>query len=161
MERFLVELLPIVLSYVAGIAMVTVEVFIPGFGLPGISGVILLLVGGWLTAKTFSLGVAILVMVIVVAVLAVVIFVFLRSASNGRLKQSPFFLKAQEEMPEKKKGQISVGRKGRTITALRPAGIALFDNVRADVVADGEFIQADVPVTVTEVRGNRIVVKAA
>ena len=58
MERFLVELLPIVLSYVAGIAMVTVEVFIPGFGLPGISGVILLLVGGWLTAKTFSLGVS-------------------------------------------------------------------------------------------------------
>lgn len=161
MDQSLISLLPVILSFLAGTALVIVEVFLPGFGLPGISGIILLALGGWLTARAFSVTTAIVVMVIVVAILAVAIFIFLRSASKGRLNNSPFFLKAQEDIPENRKGRIAVGRQGKAVTALRPAGIGLFDEARVDVVADGEFIAADEKIKVTEVKGNRIVVKKA
>ncbi len=159
MDRILVDLLPVVLSYLAGTALIIVEVFIPGFGLPGISGILLLALGGWLTARTFSLAVAVVVMVIVIAILAVAIIFFLRSASKGRLKNSPFFLKTQETIPEKKKNVILVGKQGKALTALRPAGIGLFEDIRVDVIADGEFIEANETIKVAEVKGNRIVVK--
>ena len=44
---------------------------------------------------------------------------------------------------------------------MRPAGCADLDGVRLDVVTRGEFIDKDVPVTVIEVEGNRIVVEPA
>ena len=53
------------------------------------------------------------------------------------------------------------GKTGRTLTELRPSGIAEFEGERVDVVTEGEFIQEGVSVNVTETEGNRVVVKAA
>jgi membrane-bound serine protease (ClpP class) len=52
-----------------------------------------------------------------------------------------------------------VGKSGTAVTVLRPAGIAVIDGKRYDVVTDGEFIAADETVTVDCVEGGRIVVK--
>jgi membrane-bound serine protease (ClpP class) len=52
-----------------------------------------------------------------------------------------------------------LGRSGTTLTPLRPAGIADVDGQRIDVVSDGEFIDSGVPITVSRVDGNRIVVR--
>ncbi|MGU5070906.1 hypothetical protein MAX92_23610, partial [Escherichia coli] len=52
-----------------------------------------------------------------------------------------------------------VGKTGTSVTPLRPAGTAVFDEERLDVVADGEFIPANRTVTITFVEGSRIVVK--
>ena len=41
MEAFLLENLPILLCFLFGVILLIVEVFMPGFGLPGISGIIL------------------------------------------------------------------------------------------------------------------------
>ena len=41
MEAFLLENLPILLCFLFGVVLLIVEVFMPGFGLPGISGIIL------------------------------------------------------------------------------------------------------------------------
>lgn len=41
MEAFLLENLPILLCFLFGVALLIVEVFLPGFGLPGISGIVL------------------------------------------------------------------------------------------------------------------------
>jgi membrane-bound serine protease (ClpP class) len=50
--------------------------------------------------------------------------------------------------------------KGIAVTDLRPAGMAQINSQRVDVVTDGEYIEADTPVIVTGVAGNRIVVEA-
>jgi membrane-bound serine protease (ClpP class) len=42
---------------------------------------------------------------------------------------------------------------------LRPAGLALLNGQRVDVVAESSWIQAGVRVKVIEVAGNRIVVR--
>jgi membrane-bound serine protease (ClpP class) len=52
-----------------------------------------------------------------------------------------------------------LGKSGTAHTPLRPAGIAVFDGERVDVVSDGEFIDAGTPIVVIRVDGNRIVVR--
>ena len=52
-----------------------------------------------------------------------------------------------------------LGKTGRAVSPLRPAGIAEIDGNRVDVVSDGVFIDAGAPVRVTRVDGNRIVVR--
>jgi len=52
-----------------------------------------------------------------------------------------------------------LGKNGSAFSPLRPAGIAVIDGERVDVVSDGEFIDAGMPVVVTRVDGNRIVVR--
>jgi membrane-bound serine protease (ClpP class) len=46
-----------------------------------------------------------------------------------------------------------------TLSLLRPAGFAEIDGERVDVVAEGEMIEAGVPVVVSRMEGNRIVVR--
>ncbi|MBI1995669.1 MAG: hypothetical protein HYS66_04275 [Deltaproteobacteria bacterium] len=52
-----------------------------------------------------------------------------------------------------------MGKGGTAISPLRPAGIAEIDGERVDVVSDGEFLEPGVPIVVTRVDGNRIVVR--
>ena len=162
MESFIVNILPLLLSFLAGAGLIVLEVFIPGFGLPGISGIVLLAIGTWLTARAFSLAKAVVVLVAVIIVLAIAIVIILRSASKGKLRDSPFFLKEKEEVPE---GNVTtsdvVGKTGTALTALRPAGIGLINGRRIDVVADGEFIEENESIVVVLVKGNRVVVKKA
>jgi membrane-bound serine protease (ClpP class) len=54
-----------------------------------------------------------------------------------------------------------VGKEGRTLTPLRPAGMVEIDERRIDVVSDSEFLGAGVRVRVVEVEGNRVVVEPA
>ena len=53
-----------------------------------------------------------------------------------------------------------LGKEGRTITLLRPAGDVDFNGVRMQVSSDGPYIEKDTMVRVTEVQANRIVVTA-
>jgi len=48
---------------------------------------------------------------------------------------------------------------GKSVTTLRPAGIALINGKRLDVVTDGDYIEANTPIIVTGVTGNQIIVE--
>lgn len=52
-----------------------------------------------------------------------------------------------------------VGQRGVAITPLRPAGTARFGDMRVDVTCESDFVDADTPVVVAAVKGNRVVVK--
>jgi len=51
-----------------------------------------------------------------------------------------------------------LGKRGTAHTTLRPAGMAVIEGARVDVVTRGEMIEAKTPIEVIEVEGNRIVV---
>lgn len=51
-----------------------------------------------------------------------------------------------------------LGREGVAQSTLRPAGIALIEGRRVDVVADSAMLEAGTPVVVVKVEGNRVVV---
>jgi membrane-bound serine protease (ClpP class) len=52
-----------------------------------------------------------------------------------------------------------IGKEGVSVSQLRPAGIALVDGQRLDVVTDGEFIGMQRSIKIVEARGNHIVVR--
>jgi len=58
-------------------------------------------------------------------------------------------------------GEAVVGATGRAATDLRPAGTVEFEGRTLDVVTQGEWIEHGSPVKVIEVRGSRIVVESA
>ena len=52
-----------------------------------------------------------------------------------------------------------LGKEGVTYTPLRPAGVAMIDGKKVDVVTAGEFLDQDVRVRVIDNSGNRVVVR--
>lgn len=151
--------MPTAICLLLGAALMIVEVFLPGFGLPGISGIVLIGAGIILTAMHFGASVAVAVLLVVVAVLAVLISFALRHASRGGMKNSKLFLSEKEEFHNKKDMQVLVEKKGKTLSVLRPAGIGEFDGVRLNVVTEGGFIERDKPIEIVSVDGSRIVVR--
>ena len=75
------------------------------------------------------------------------------------MKNSKLFLSDKEELHDKKDMQVFVGKAGRTLSVLRPAGIGDFDGVRLNVVTEGGFIERDKPIEIVSVDGSRIVVR--
>lgn len=165
MLEFLLANLPIVICVVAGLALLIVEVFMPGFGVPGISGIILLLVSAvllWINSGPLA---ALGLVVLIVALVAILLSVTLKSASNGRLSKSPIIL-SESERPEdgyvaSTDMSVFIGREGEAKTVLRPSGIADFDGVRLNVVSDGIYIKQGARVRIDRVEGSRILVSEA
>lgn len=52
-----------------------------------------------------------------------------------------------------------VGKGGEALTSLRPAGTAMIDGRRVDVVSESEYITGKTPVIVVAVEGGRVVVR--
>ncbi|MGG2199318.1 MULTISPECIES: NfeD family protein [Paenibacillus] len=146
--------------FIAGIFLLILEIFVSSFGILGFLGAVCLFSGVVLSAynmklAALNLGIAFLGAVVVVAI---VVKIFQHRGVWNR-----FILRDKLTTEE---GYVSVvtrrelvGKTGTSVTPLRPAGTAVFDEERLDVVADGEFIPANRTVTITFVEGSRIVVK--
>lgn len=161
-SAIIVQYLPTIVMLIVGFVLVVIEMYIPGFGVPGIAG-ILLLIGGVIMARPTPLQ-ALIMVVIIVALLCIALSLCLHSAAKGRLSKSRLVLNevaTQAETPENNDLAYFVGREGTTHTVLRPAGMADFDGVKLNVVSDGEYIPSGCRIIVDRVEGNRIVVRAA
>lgn len=150
-----------ILLLIAGFILVGIEMVLPGFSAPGISGIICLVTGVFLLADSVMEGVVITIAVL--ALLGILMAVILWMLSRGKLK-SPIIL---EEEQKKTEGYLSsndlqylLGKKGVAVTDLRPAGAGSFDDVKFDVVSDGNYISAGTPIEIIKVEGSKLVVKA-
>ncbi len=155
--------LPIVLIGL-GILLLFIEIILlPGFGAAGVPGILLIALGvglvwlssGWETALMYAGGVVIVT--IPIAILG------LWLAPRTKFGKS-FILEAAEKSADGFQAPSQnlvnlVGKTGQAITPLRPAGAALIDGQRVDVVTGGEFIETDAEVEVIVVEGNRVVVR--
>ena len=152
--------IPELIMMIVGFALLVVEMYIPGFGLAGISGTILM-VGGIALMGPTPLQALILALISVI-LLSIAFSLAMYSISKGRLSRSKLVL---NDALNRKESAASadltyfVGKIGQTHTALRPAGIAEFDGVKLNVVSDGDFVDTQKHVRVERVEGNRIVVR--
>lgn len=148
------------LCIIAGIVFVIIEMYQPGFGVPGIIGVILIVAGVILYAKTLLQ--ALILIVIILAVLGAALALILQSAIKGRLSKH---LVLNDTLDDDVKFSAFedlsylVGSEGIALTVLRPSGTADFNGVKLDVVSEGEFIPKGTPVCIEKIEGNRIIVK--
>lgn len=163
MMDMILQNLPILICFVFGLGLLIVEVFMPGFGLPGVSGIALEIASIVLTYMRHGGLAALGMTLIILACVAAAVSIALRSVNKGRLSKSPVILTETESASEgyvtSKDMEIFLGREGRTKTVLRPSGMAEFDGVKLDVVADGEYIPKNTMVRVDHVEGARIVVR--
>jgi membrane-bound serine protease (ClpP class) len=150
-----------VVLFVAGMVLLMIELFVPGFGIFGGLGLVALMLCIVFQAQTFLEG--LILFLGVGAILVAISFIAARSMKRGWLYRSSLVLK---DTAQKEEGYVSnddysslVGKTGRSLTPLRPAGIAEFDGQKADVVTEGEFIPSHSRVEVTRVIGPRIIVR--
>lgn len=147
-----------VVLLIVGIVLIGVEVFLPGFGLPGISGFIFTVVGIFLTGRNISERIIVgLIAILVIAVLLVVsIMVF-----NSKNVKSPIKLdtdlQGRNLFIEEKDMEYLIGKKGVAITDLRPSGKGEFDGVKLDIITSG-FIAKGSGLVINEIKNNKIFV---
>ena len=151
---------PIALVALAlGYVLLVVEMCIPGFGVPGVAGTVLAILG--LVVLQPNALQALIIVVIYVALLCVALAICMHSVSKGRLSKSRLVLNdvaTHADAPEHNDLAYFIGRTGTARSPLRPAGIADFDGVRLNVVSEGDFIEQGAAVRVDRVEGKRIVV---
>ena len=152
-------LIPIIICVLAGVILLIVEAFMPGFGVPGISGIILLLAGVAMTWYEYGAMVGLGTTVAVLALVGVAISVSLKSASSGRLSKSDLILNDTETPPsENADMQLRVGKEGVVKNTLRPVGTAEFDCGKLHVTSDGEYVSEGQKVRIVRVEGTQIFV---
>jgi membrane-bound serine protease (ClpP class) len=165
----LANIIDIVL-FVAGVGLLLVEAFvIPGFGVAGILGILLMfggifmaLAGQWPLVTTTDIyrSIYTLAGAVVMTVIGGIAVTYLLPKTRA------FGIFVLEEEQRRELGYSShasheglVGKTGSALTSLRPSGTALIDDERVDVVSDGGYIDANRPVRVVRVEGIRVIVK--
>ena len=171
-SSYIVELASVmdIVLFVVGLVLLALEIFvIPGFGITGIAGILLIFAslflslipsGPLLDFNTISVAIIQLTGAVVAAFILILILAkFLpKSRAFSRL------ILADEERAEQ--GFVSypsekelIGQKGIALTTLRPAGTAEFNGKRYDVMADWEYIEQGSKIVVLRVEGVKVVVK--
>ena len=151
-------LLPIILQLV-GVVVIIAEIILPS---GGILSVLALAVFGYSLFIVFNEISMIIGFSFVAAdliLIPVLVIVGLKL-----LARSPVTLRKTLSRKEGVSSQSSelescVGRQGNAVTDLRPAGIAVINGKRVDVVTRGEYIEKDSAIIVTTVTGNQIIVR--
>lgn len=145
------------LFLIFGIILIIIEFFYPGFGVFGITGLILTTLAIIYTAK--SQEQALTLLIAITLFLGAALLIVLRSVAKGRLSKTLILAEQEADYSSVDNLESFVGKTGKTLTILRPAGIALFDDAKLDVVSEGEFIARDEMVQVVKVEGRKVVIK--
>ncbi|MGB9664859.1 MAG: NfeD family protein [Ignavibacteria bacterium] len=158
-----------ILVFIIGLVLLLIEIFyIPGFGFVGILGIIMMIgsiffsmIGEFPIVTENEISNA-LIQLAASLVASIIVLFILWKFLPGIPIWSRLVLSTTENQKE---GFVSnpdlshlIGKKGRALSLLRPAGIALIDGKRYDVVSEGEFIQKDEEIKVKEVIGSKIIV---
>lgn len=171
-----------VILFLSGIVFLIMEIFvIPGFGVAGIAGLILIVASVLMATQDFvipqnpfqteQLQTNLLMVCSSGAVFLISAYVLSRYVGYipvvSSLMLSPPKLTDEDDDGEGKKGPtgnhpiVSVGDWGTAESVLRPAGKARFGDRTVDVVADGSFIEENQQVKVIDITGNRVLVVKA
>ena len=158
MDPFALNLIMII-AFVVGSGLIVLEAFIPGFGVAGISGVVLEIVAlrcCWLLHGTVP---TLLALAGVLLLIGLAVFISYRSAMNGRLSKSHLVLNETETAAAEEKPDHWIGMKGVAVTSLRPAGQIEVEGTRLNAASAGDFVEKGAAVLVTGTEGDHYVIR--
>lgn len=146
--------------FISGVLLILIELFVPGFGFWGISGISCILVSLFLTLGSDTAALSLLAISLVVAILIFVLIIkFLPSSqlwSKMILKDSETKL---DGFSSSNDYSNYMGKEGIVLTLLRPAGLVDIDGVQLDVISEGQYVEPGTRIKVVSVSGSRILVK--
>lgn len=170
-----------ILLVIAGLILIGVEIFVlPGFGVAGVAGLVLLIVGlvasfvpaEWPDQHPFQLpsseyawnalrdGLLSVSLALIGSLVGMIIL-------SRYFRRMPYLNRLVLANPTSQEVSIedwfadlpNAGESGVSVGPLRPAGKARIGGKLVDVVAESDFIEAGQPVQVIERVGNRVVVR--
>jgi membrane-bound serine protease (ClpP class) len=168
-----------ILLFIGGIICLAVELFVlPGMGIFGIGGGMMIIVSIILASQTFVVPTnsyqlrqfPVSLMMVAAGMAGGLAAIF---AVRRFLPDTPYFNRMmlkppapQERDERSRRESLAVldhlhGKRGSATTPLVPAGKAQFGDQLVDVRSDGEFLPKGTPVVVSDVTGNIVVVRRA
>ena len=151
-------IIPVILQLI-GVVVLIAEIIIPSGGILGVLTVGLMGYSLYLVFTTISTFVGMVFVIADIIMFPIVLFVGIKLLAKSpatlktSLSKTNGFSSQSEELIE------FMGLPGEAVTDLRPAGTAVINNRRVDVVSRGEYIDKGTNILVLEVEGNRVVVK--
>jgi len=167
-----------VVLFLGGVCFLLLEIFVlPGFGIFGLGGGLMVIVSLVLASQTFiiptnSAQLADMRRSLLVVGGAVAGMLCSAIVMRRYLPRAPFLQRMMLEPPDEQEldrqirresvvdFQDLMGQEGVATTQLTPSGKATIDDQLLDVIAVGEVIERGTPIVVVEVHGNRVVVQA-
>jgi membrane-bound serine protease (ClpP class) len=160
-----------ILLFVIGLGLLLAEIFIiPGFGVAGISGIVLIFASIFLSLLGSEPFIDMnMVSIAIIQLSGAMLFALLGMFFLVKYlpKSTTFNKLVLSESEKAEQGFVSypsekdlMGKVGIAYTTLRPGGTAVIDSRRIDVVADSEYIDKDVKIKVIRVEGIKVVVTA-
>jgi membrane-bound serine protease (ClpP class) len=159
-----------ILLFIVGLGAILIEIFlIPGFGVAGVVGILLMI-----ASLFFSLfntegyfEYSLLQTAIIQLGASLFGFLLLGFAAYKFLPNTRTFKSFVLDVESGAKSGFTtapdysslLGVEGTAMTVLRPAGTAIIDGTRYDVVTAGDYIEKDTQIRVIKVEGMRVVVE--
>ena len=163
-----------IMLFIAGVAFIVLEIFvIPGMGIFGIGGMLMVICSIVLATQTFVIprtAEELARMPVSLGMLVAASSGFLVAVAVLRkvIPNTPYFKKmmlqppVRDEMEEDREVIVDwselMGQNGVAVTRLFPAGKARIAGNVIDVITDGRMVDKDEPIVVIEAIGNRVVV---
>ncbi|MFA7180963.1 MAG: NfeD family protein [Bacteroidales bacterium] len=148
----------IITLVVIGILLLAIELLItPGFGLPGILGLLSIIGGVVLSFIEYGNLTGIIVLACVIATLSAFTWMVLRSKTWKSISLSESISSKSDTTPLEK--GLATGRTGVALSRLAPSGKARFDGIDAEVWSQSGIINSGTLIQITNTDGNKITVK--
>ncbi len=145
---------------IAGFILIGTEIFVPG-GILGIFGAIAWLAAAIIGWRGFPEPWNMLSAFVLLGFGLATFIVWIRFFPGSRMGKRLSLSENSANYKSSKLTGPAVGSVGQAFSILRPAGIAIFDGKRVDVVTDGEWIEAGEAIKVSSTSGGHVsVVKA-
>ena len=147
-----------ILFLIAGFILIGVEMVVPGFGVPGISGIVCLMAGIFLTADSIEQGV--LITVVVIVALGILMTIIMGFLSQKKFK-SPIILDTDVKagVPiDSSDLTYLLGKEGVAATDLKPAGKGDFEGVELDIFSEGQYIKKGTRIVISKVNQKKLMV---
>lgn len=144
-----------ILLLLVAIALMLIEIFlVPGVGIPGIAGLILLVASIYIayqidtTSGYYTLAASVLIS-IGLMLLAFRAKTWSRVSVNSEIKARLIY----------PTDTLKIGDKGNTISRLNPIGNIRVNDQKFEASSIGDFIDANTPIEITNIEGNKVTVK--
>lgn len=149
-----------ILLFILGLILIFIEMHTPGFGLPGIAGSISVFFSiYWTIIQKGGALQAIITGIFVVVSLIIFLAIYLPRSRVWKKFGLPQEQKKDLGYTAVQERKDLIGKKGITITMLRPTGFVEIDGERLEAYTESEFIEPNVEVLVIKVEGNKIFVR--
>ncbi len=143
--------------FLAGLVLITMEIFIPGFGLPGITGIALLIFG--IVRSFHSLQMAVTTLVIAALISIGLCYIIIKTGKNSSYIQRLVLTDSIQGSGTAEVYGVEKGMRAITLTDLKPSGYAQLNDEKIFVFSRDGFIERGKDIIVTDVIGSQIYVK--